>query len=115
LRTGQSPHPWQTQEFTAALAHSEALISGRFHGTCLGFILGKPVLSVTSNTWKMEGLYRDIGLPADSVANSLGGNFSDLKKSHLDPVAQRMHLVGDYVEGAPAKIAAMFDRIAGLG
>jgi polysaccharide pyruvyl transferase WcaK-like protein len=43
------------------IAQAPWVISGRFHATCLAVALGVPVLSVQSNSHKMEGLLEDLG------------------------------------------------------
>lgn len=50
----------------ADMVGAEACVTGRFHGLVAALSLGKPVLALGSNTPKVEGLLRDIGI--DDIA-----------------------------------------------
>lgn len=44
------------------LATADAVVTGRFHGAIFAILAGAPFLTVPSNTWKTEGMMKDLGL-----------------------------------------------------
>ena len=95
------------------LANHEFILSARFHGTCLGMILDKKVISITSNTHKLEGLYGDIGLSPELLLTQEGwrkSNFNYLKELAVSEQPK----VKEYVELAPSRIAGMFTEVKKL-
>jgi len=90
----------------------ESMVSGRFHATCLAFLLNKPVISIASNTHKIEELYYDAGI-------SLTGVVGQNELNHKNPKGLLKLLKGDesklikaYVCNAKVKIHQMFKDIS---
>lgn len=112
VRTGWfSAEPDFGVRFVETLRHSQRVLSGRFHGTCLAMVLGIPVISVSSNTQKLETLYRDVGLDDSGVWPRVPKKLKELE----DAFAQAEAALPDvrrYVEKAGKEIPAMFDEIA---
>ena len=50
------------EDYLEILAQSKLLVTGRFHGLCLALICGTPFIALTSNSWKIEALFKDVGL-----------------------------------------------------
>jgi polysaccharide pyruvyl transferase WcaK-like protein len=114
-RTGE-PLRRPDADFVSRIQKSESVISGRFHGTCLAFLLLKPVASIPSNTHKIEGLYHDIGLDCSLLKSRgflkwIGESFIQKQWDH---VSEHMNAVSKYVQTAPTKIESMFNQIASL-
>lgn len=105
-----SPEPEFAEEFLQTLASAERVISGRFHGTCLAFLLGRQVVSVSSNTRKIESLYKDIGLDPSLVLKSTPANWNEPSLW----AARQAELAHAYVSRAKVQIVGMFDEIARL-
>ncbi|MEH6504576.1 MAG: polysaccharide pyruvyl transferase family protein [Cycloclasticus sp.] len=100
-------------EFIAKLSRATKVISGRFHGTCLALMLGKQTASISSNTHKIEGLYKDIGLDQNVIMKN-----DRLRKELIDSqwieCKKNMNLIQRYTETAPQKIQKMFKEIKSL-
>jgi len=99
------------EDFLGMLAKFERVISGRFHGVCLAFLLGIPVVGIRSNTHKTEGLFHDAGL--DERALIVRGDRTELQHAFAY-VDRQMPAIRSYVESARLKIADMFQRIRAL-
>ena len=116
VRTGAAVRP-PGDNFFEQIAASDFVISGRFHGTCLAFLLGKAVASVAPPTHKIGGLYRDIGLDpeviADATTRCLWAHPQVIQRQ-LDHVREHMPLIDRYVREAPQRISSMFECIRGL-
>ncbi len=57
VRTFDTPN-----QYIEHLGQSKLAITGRFHTVCLSVMTRTPFIAVTSNSWKIESLIRDIGL-----------------------------------------------------
>lgn len=109
-----TPSEFNVHDTLTRLASAERIVSGRFHGTCLAFNLGKPIASLSSNTHKTEGLYRDIGLDPDQMKSSpfLGWiRASSLERQFAYSLANQ-EKIRAYASKAQRQIAEMFDTIA---
>ena len=51
--------------YLALLGRARMHVTGRFHGICLSLVTGTPFLTTGSNSWKIEALLADAGLPAN--------------------------------------------------
>jgi hypothetical protein len=105
------------RDLIQTLSRCDTIISPRFHGTCLAFMLLKPVVSIASNTHKIEGLYRDVGLPTNLILKP-GQIFRLARLRELDRMKERYLAtrteIQAFVETAERRIAYMFERIRGL-
>ena len=50
------------QAYLDLLRNKELSITGRFHGVCLNLVAGTPFVCLSSNSWKIEALFADVGL-----------------------------------------------------
>lgn len=113
----QNPTLLTPVQFLDHLQGYEIVVSARFHGTCLGLLLGMPVVSLATNTPKTASLYEDVGLDSICIVP-----LADIKKlrriERVEQLSQRSseqdQMVNAYVEKAPSRIAAMFHEIAAL-
>ncbi len=97
--------------FIETLQFSDHVLSGRFHGTCLAMILGVPVLSVRSNTAKLETLHRDAGLDPDLVFSEVPKRMAALEE-RAGLAEQAVPKAQAYVSEAREAIGSMFAEIA---
>lgn len=94
--------------FAEQLGRFGQVISGRFHGCCLAFLLGLPVLGLSSNTHKIEGLFADVGIgPAGIIP--LRGPAAIEQRFRF--VQSRLSNVRAYVREARSDIDQMFEKI----
>lgn len=103
----------EPETFLHEMAKAERIISGRFHGSCLAMLLGKPLCSVAANTHKIEGLYTAAGLDPASVLDPDRLDEASIErawKSSADHAANVLR----YVQSAPERVRAMFSDIRKL-
>ena len=50
-------------DYLRLLGRARMYLTGRFHGICLSLVTGTPFLTTGSNSWKIEALLADAGLP----------------------------------------------------
>ena len=93
------------------------LVTGRFHGACLGIALDRPVVALRSKTAKIESLFEDAGLGSGVL---LPRDFSELAPSDKrTAVSRRWAEWGPdqrasacaFREAAQTRITDMFDDI----
>ena len=103
-RPGFSPKTKVVGDYLNFLASHKRMAIGRFHAVICCSVMGIPFSSWDSNTWKTEGLMRDMGVPQlhfasrdEALANA--------------PVAFPGEIVGFSIE-ARQKIESMFDQLA---
>lgn len=83
-----------------------SLCIGRFHGVVLASMLGIPFSSWESNTWKTRGLMTDMGAPHLHF---------DTQQEAIPQVPHELpESIRQFAAAAPARIEALFDRIATL-
>lgn len=54
-------------EYLAELQSCALSITGRFHAACLAILTETPFIAISSNSWKVEALIKDVGLSTDRV------------------------------------------------
>jgi hypothetical protein len=54
------------------MRQKELVVTGRFHGAALAMLSGTPLLTLPSNTWKMEGMMNDFGILHQHCATAPG-------------------------------------------
>lgn len=64
-----------TEQYHQEVAHSNGIITGRYHAICYAINSLTPFLAVSSNSHKVEGLMEDIGLEGRIIASSQLENF----------------------------------------
>ncbi|MBN8630308.1 MAG: polysaccharide pyruvyl transferase family protein [Rhodobacterales bacterium] len=100
--------------FLTELSRHKLAVTGRFHAVCLAVLSGTPFIAVSSNSWKIEALIKDIGLDPDRL-RALSGltqatlaerdwDYSDTERAAIDASLSRWRETG----------AVLFDRIAAL-
>lgn len=96
------------------LTEFDGIISGRFHGTCLSFLAATPAVSIASNSHKIQGLYKDIGLDPETIY--LANRYLCVKELEKQIIyqSQRRKMIEAYVVNAPVKILNMFSSIRSL-
>jgi len=103
--TGSLPRITDFREFASYLAAHSYLVTGRFHGFCLGLALSLPMSVVPSNTWKCEAVLRDVGLDPRRLVAPWG------KVPILPLTDQEVQRMRDYVARARTDMRAMFNRL----
>ncbi|MDN5536196.1 MULTISPECIES: polysaccharide pyruvyl transferase family protein [Comamonas] len=103
-----------------ALQLADTCITGRFHGLTAAMCAGVPVVAVSSNTPKIEGLLDDIGIREDVL---LPDKWLELGRNRQRDSAERKlsgwnddthQLVVNFAESARGKISQLFDDIETL-
>ncbi len=112
VRTGgYFPGANLVNDFVNVIGSGKRVLSGRFHGTGLAMVLGLPVVSVSSNTSKLEALHRDIGLADGLVLTKVPKRMAGLEKAFAAAEAARP-AIATFVKRARLEIGEMFDEIA---
>jgi len=112
VRTGEyADKPSYLPRFLHAVSDADRVISGRFHGTCLAMVFGKPVVSFKSNTPKLEALHRDIGLDADWVLTEPKRTLTETDFV-FEGIIREQAKIRCYVDDSRVAIKEMFDQIA---
>lgn len=102
------------------LQFADACITGRFHGLTAAICAGVPVVAVSSNTPKIEGLLGDIGIHENVLLSSkwlaLGRNRQrDLVEQKISSWSKETHeLVANFSTSARGKISQLFEDIEAL-
>lgn len=105
-RPAPKPESFGTvQSYLDYLARHQRLCVGRFHAVCACAVLGIPFASYEANTWKIQGIMRDMGaarlhFPTRKAALKAAASAT------VEPS------VTTYAMSATSKITALFDRIA---
>jgi hypothetical protein len=87
------------------LTKYERLCIGRFHGACVAAKLGIPFATWDSNTWKTRALMADMGVPHLHFGSRDEAMNAAREASFTSSIQA-------YVDAAPSRIVALFDRIA---
>ena len=112
IRTGAyADKPSYLPKFLHAVADANRVISGRFHGTCLAMVFGKPVVSFQSNTPKLEALHRDIGLDPSLVLTKPKRSLAEIERA-FEALTPEQARINSYVDDSRKAITGMFDNIA---
>ena len=69
-------------DYLRVLGRARMHVTGRFHGICLSLVTGTPFLSTGSNSWKIEALLSDAGLPKSRAIAE--GDLATLTQSDLN-------------------------------
>jgi hypothetical protein len=94
--------------FLQSLSQFACAVSGRFHGVCLAFVAGLPVVGIASNTHKIQGLFRDAGLDERAMVTAAEAHEISARLAY---VRSQMPSVAKYVAAAPRRISQMFGAI----
>lgn len=99
-------------EFLEDIQNCDFLISARFHAICLSLHFQIPFLALSSNTFKIESLFSDIGLNKNRIIKEedLHDVFK-LKNNLIKFSSEELSNINDYIEDGNKKINLMFDEI----
>lgn len=101
--------------YLAQLSEHSLLVSGRFHAVCLALLSGTPFLAVSSNSWKIETLIKDIGLDPTRLRPIKSLTQATLTTRDWSYSAAERAAIAERLGQWRAKGAALFDQIAALG
>jgi exopolysaccharide biosynthesis predicted pyruvyltransferase EpsI len=98
------------EEFITSISKHGLIISGRFHAICMSILLNKPVVAISSNTHKIEGLFHDANIPSSLIHSSTNPEPVDQKLLHL--ALDSAQCFKNYTFEARKSISDMFKQIA---
>lgn len=101
-------------DYMAEISKHELLVTGRFHAVCLAIVTGTPFVAVSSNSWKIEALLKDIGIDSSRVIPLESLSPEVIKKRDWSfSVEEQRAMANRLVEWRLAG-SALFDRVAAL-
>lgn len=101
-------------DYLALLGRAQMHVTGRFHGICLSLVTGTPFLTTGSNSWKIEALLADAGLPksrAIAEADLPALTQADLQRPFT---AEETAGIARFLSTAQRESAALFADLAAL-
>jgi hypothetical protein len=100
--------------YLATLGQAEMHLTGRFHAICLSLITGTPFLATASNSWKIEALLADAGLPASRIIAPSA--LADLTRQDIDQPLTPGEVTGiaGFLARAQVDGAALFSDLGAL-
>lgn len=101
-------------EYLHLLGRARMHVTGRFHGICLSLVTGTPFLTTGSNSWKIEALLSDAGLPksrAIAEADLQGLSQADLNRPFT---AQEQAGIATFLASAAREAERLFADLAAL-
>lgn len=88
------------------------MISARFHVICLSLHFKIPFFAISSNTFKIESLFNDIGLNKNRMIKEEELNdIFKLKSNLIKFSSEELSNIDYYIEDGNKKINQMFDEI----
>ena len=115
-------------EQLSVIRDAQIIITGRFHGACLAILAGRPFVSVSSNSYKIEGLLHDADLGEGAILLDDYLLSQDPMKALEFAVEKLLDMTStenlileyqarccSYVSSARARISAMFSDIKAIG
>jgi hypothetical protein len=109
-QSGHPPFVPDPREYIQWLDQHCRVVCGRYHAAVACCVLGIPFSCWPSNTWKIEGMLDDIGLPHLCFATREQA-MQNCPMSWDNEASQR---IGRYVDCAQQKIERMFDLLSDL-
>lgn len=103
-RRGKSPKQAIAADYLNYLSEHESLTIGRFHAAISASVLGIPFSTWDSNTWKLQGLMSDMGVPHL--------HFSSLEEAAQATPTEIDPKITLFAENAKLRIEKMFDTLA---
>lgn len=88
-------------------------ITGRFHGVCLNLVAGTPFLCLSSNSWKIEALFADVGLDPRRLVtlDQLSTDF--ITETNWDFSASEAKNIKEFLIWNEQRVSELFDKIVG--
>jgi hypothetical protein len=105
--SGHSPFTPDPAKYLKWLTRHRRIVCGRYHAAVACCVLGIPFTCWPSNTWKIEAMMDDIGLP-NLVFHSQEEAARNCLPSFGQPSRQAIR---DYVQLARSKIEQLFDQL----
>ena len=114
MRNGRAIFPADEFEYAEALLRTSLHVSGRFHAICFALTTKTPFLALSSNAWKIEALFEDMGIDKRRLVSDgqIEQFLSDTKA--LDFGADEMQRIEQAMAAGAQAAAETFDRIAKL-
>jgi hypothetical protein len=105
--SGQSPFVSNAADYLHWLSRHRRMVCGRYHAAVACSVLGIPFTCWPSNTWKIDGMLEDMGLPEllfqtqQEAVQNCPTSFDAGTKAKIDT----------YVTNARKKIDSLFERL----
>lgn len=96
------------------IASARYILSGRFHGVCFSMLFGIPVIAISTNTHKLQGLFQDIGISKQEIIMPAQLTDKQELKKRLKDSYRHSFLVKNYIRHAQIKYLSMFSEISEL-
>jgi len=100
------------QDYIEKIAQLELLVVARYHSLCFALKTNTPFVALKSNSHKIEGLLRDVGVNSLRISSMQELINNKQKICPFSKIEQEN--INSYVRDASAKIENMFDEIAKL-
>lgn len=100
--------------FLTELSRHRLVVTGRFHAVCLAILSGTPFIAVSSNSWKIEALVKDIGLDPARLRGLSALTQETLPERNWDYSSAERAAIAASLSRWRDTGAALFDRIASL-
>lgn len=100
----------QNEFFLRKIYESRFIITGRFHALVIALAIKKPFCALTSNTYKMEGLLKDIGLKSKKRLIK-SNNLKKIKNLDKDFSKNEIKKIKNYIKKSKIKTEGMFKSI----
>ncbi|TGD62674.1 polysaccharide pyruvyl transferase family protein [Tabrizicola sp. WMC-M-20] len=95
------------------LRESRLLVTGRFHGVCLSLVTGTPFVTVSSNSWKIEALFADVGLDPRRLVKTEDLTTRSVLETDWSFSDTEVQNINAFLDRNKACATAMYDAIAG--
>ena len=106
--SGHPPFVSNATDYLHWLAQHRRVVCGRYHSAVACAVLGIPFTCWPSNTWKIEGMLEDMGLP--ELLFQTQQEAADNCPASFD--AESKKKIGGYVAAAQMKIDLLFEKLA---
>lgn len=100
--------------FLSELSRHQLVVTGRFHAVCLAILSGTPFVAVSSNSWKIDALIKDIGLDPARLLPLASLTQSTLVERNWDYSSQELAAIAASLERWRKEGDALFDKVAAL-
>lgn len=113
-RNHRAIFPSDEFDYAQALLRSILHVSGRFHAICFALTTKTPFLALSSNAWKIEALFEDMGIDKRRLVS-----LDQIEQLLPDPTAldfkpDEMQRIEQAMANGTQAAATMFDEIAKL-
>ena len=105
--SGHPPFVSKPTEYLRWLSQHRRVVCGRYHAAVACSVLGIPFTCWPSNTWKIEGMLDDMGLPELLFETQQEA----IENCRVSFDAASKEKIADYVADAQAKIESLFGQL----